>query len=133
MSLLLVLNCVDVMFGSYMAKMANDESTDRCNLLYVSWVGEIVHELGHSTLGMNHFILCISYIEENFSHHMVSTWIFIDQDGCLTFQLEAILEILERQLWSWTCMTHCDIWETFHMSIPFGGRMFAVVSTFVVV
>ena len=42
--------------------------------------------------------------------YMVATWRFIDGDGYLTFQLEAILDILERQLWSWTCMTHCDRW-----------------------
>ena len=71
-----------------MANMANDEGIDVCNLLYVSWVGEIVHELGISTMGMNHFILCISCIEEKFGHHMVVTWRFIDEDGYLTFQLE---------------------------------------------
>ena len=45
MSLLLVFHYVDVMFDSYMANKANDLSIDRCNLLYVSWVREIVHEL----------------------------------------------------------------------------------------
>ena len=99
MSLLRFFHYVDVMFGSYMANTANDESIDRCNLLYVSWVGEVVHELGLSTLGMNHLILCISRVEKIFGHHMVSTWRFIFKDGYLTFQLEAILDILERQLW----------------------------------
>ena len=94
MSLLLVFHYVDVMFDSYLANMDNDEGIDICNILYVSWVGEIVHELGLSTLGMNHFILCISCIEENFVHHMVATWRFIDGDGYLNFQLEAILDIL---------------------------------------
>ena len=111
MSLLLVFHYVDVMFGSYMANRANDESIDRCNLLYVSWVGEIVHDLGLSTLGRNHSISCISCIEEIFRHHMVATWRLINEDGYLTFQLEAILDILERKIWSWTCMTHCDRWE----------------------
>ena len=95
MSLLLIFHYVDVMFGSYMANRANDVSIDRCNLLYVSCVGETVHEFGLSTLGMNHFILCISCIEENFGHHMVSTWRFNDEDGYLTFQLKSILGILE--------------------------------------
>ena len=63
-----------------MTNKVNDGSIDRSNLLYVSWVGEIVHELGLSTLGMNHFILCISCIEENFGHHIVATWRFIDED-----------------------------------------------------
>ena len=63
MYLLPFFHYVDVMFGSYMANMPNDESIYRCNLLYVSWVGGIVHELGISTLGMNHFILCISCVE----------------------------------------------------------------------
>ena len=94
MSLLLVFHYVYVMFGSYMANRANDERIYRCNLLYVSWVREIVHELGLSTLGMNQFILCISCIEKNFGHHMVATWRFIDGDGYLNFQLEAILDIL---------------------------------------
>ena len=111
MSLLLVFHYVDVMFDSYMANRANDVNIDRCNLLYMTWVGQIVHELGVSTLGRNHFISCISCIEEMFGHHMVATWRFIDEDGYLTFQLEAILKILERKLWSWTCMTHCDRWE----------------------
>ena len=108
MSLLLIFHYDDVIFDSYIANMASDEGIDICNLLDVSWVGEIFHELGLSTLGMNHFILCISCIEKNFGHHMVSTWRFIDEKRYLTFQLEAILDILERQLWSWTCMTHCD-------------------------
>ena len=111
MSLLLFFHYNDVMFDSYMANMANDEGIDVCNLLYVSWVGEIFLELGLSTLGMNHFILCISCIEKNLGHHMVATWRFIDEDGYLNFQLEAIIEILERQLWSWTCMKHCERWE----------------------
>ena len=96
MSLLLVFHYDEVMFDSYMANMANDEGIDVCNILYVSLVGEIVHELGLSILGMNHFILCISCIEDNFGHHMVATWRFIDEEGYLTFQLEAILNILER-------------------------------------
>ena len=108
MSLLLVFHYVDVMFGSCMANRANDESNDRCNLLYVSWVGDIIHELGLSTLGRNHFISCISCIEETFRHHMVATWKFIYEDGYLNFQLQAILEILERKFWSWTCITHSD-------------------------
>ena len=73
-------------------------------------VGEIFHDLGLSTLGMNHFILYISYIEEKFCHHMVATWRFIDEDAYLNFQLEAILDILERKIWSWTCIAHCDRW-----------------------
>ena len=96
MSLLLDFHYDDVMFDSYMDNMANDEDIELCNLLYVSWVGDIVHELGLSTFGMNHFILCISCVEDIFSHHMVSTWRFIDEDGYLTFQWEAILDILER-------------------------------------
>ena len=132
MSLLLVFHYVDVMFGSYMANRANNESIDRCNLLYVSWVGEIVHELGLSTLGMNHFILCISCVEEIFSHHMIATWRFIDEDGYINFQLEAILDIIERKLWRWTCMTHCDRWEGLHIRMPFGERMFFVASNFAV-
>ena len=94
MSLLLVFHYDDVMLDSYMANMANDEGIDVRNLLYVSWVGEIVHELGLSIFGMNHFILCISCIEEKFGHHIVATWRFIDEDEYLIFQLEAILDIL---------------------------------------
>ena len=85
MFLLLVFRYVDVMFGSYVANMANDESIDRCNLLYVTWVGEIFHELWISTLGRDHFTSCISCIEEIYGHHMVSTWRFIDEEGYLTF------------------------------------------------
>ena len=50
MSLLLDFHYDDVMFDSYMANMDDDEGIDVCNLLYVSSVGEIVHELGLSTL-----------------------------------------------------------------------------------
>ena len=110
MSLLLVFHYVDVMFGSYMDNRANDESVDIWSLLYVSWVGEVVRELGFSTLGRNHFNSCISCIDEIFGHHMVSTWRFINEDGHLSFQLEGILDILEKKLWSWACMTHCDRW-----------------------
>ena len=85
MSLLLVFHYDDVMFDSYIANRANYVSIDTCNLLYVSWVGEIVHNLGLSTLGMNHFILCISCIEEKFGHNIVATWRFIDEDGYLNF------------------------------------------------
>ena len=102
MSLLLVFHFDDVMLGPKKANGVNDESIERCNLLYVTWVGEIFHELGLSTLGRNHFISCISCIEEIFGHHMVSTWRFINEGMYLTFQLEAILDILERQIWSWT-------------------------------
>ena len=55
-----------------------------------------LHESGISTLVMNHFILYISCIEEIFLNHMVSTWRFTDEERYLTFQLEAILHILER-------------------------------------
>ena len=85
MSLLLVFHYVDVMFGSYMANRANDEGIDRCNILYVSWAGEIVHELVLSTLGRNHFISCISCIDEIIGHHFVSTWRFIDEERNLNF------------------------------------------------
>ena len=83
-----------------MANRANDEGIDICNLPYVSCVGEIFHELGISSLGRNQFISCISCIEDIFGHHMVATWRFIDEEGYLAFQWEAILEILERQIWS---------------------------------
>ena len=108
MSLLLSFHSVDMMLGANKANRANDQSMERCNLLYVTWVGEIFHELGLSTLGMNHFILCISCIEENYGHH--ATWRFTDEEGYLNFQLEAILDILERQLWSWACITNYRRW-----------------------
>lgn len=73
MSLLPFLCYVDVMFDSYMANRANDGSIDRCNLLYLSWVGKRVPELGISTLGMNHFILYVSCVDEIFSDHVVTT------------------------------------------------------------
>ena len=85
MSLLLILHYIDVMLRSYKANRANDERIERCNLLYVTWVGEIVHEMGLSTLGRNHFISFISCIEDIFGYHMVATWRFIDEEGYLTF------------------------------------------------
>ena len=42
--------------------------------------------------------------------HMVSTWGLIDEERHLTIQLEAILDIIERQLQSWAFIAHWSRW-----------------------
>ena len=41
---------------------------------------------------------------------MVATWGLIDEERHLATQLEAILDILKRKLWSWKFMTHWSRW-----------------------
>ena len=41
---------------------------------------------------------------------MVAKWGLIDEERHLATQLEAILYILERQLWSWEFITHWSKW-----------------------
>ena len=79
---------------------------ERHKLLHVAWVGEIVYELGLSTWGRNHYTSHISCREEVLGQHMVSTWGLIDEERHIATKLEAILDILERQLWSWEFITH---------------------------
>ena len=59
-------------------------------------------------MGRDNFTLCISCIEEDLGQQMVATCKLMDEEGYINFQFEAILDILERQLWSWACMKHCD-------------------------
>ena len=61
--------------------------------------------------GEDHFILCISCINDDVRHHMVVTWYFMAEGGHLTIQLEVILCILERKIWNQICMTHCSKWR----------------------
>jgi len=63
---------------------------------------------------------------------MVATWRLIDEEGSLSFLLEAILDILERQLWNWTCMRHCDRSECLPYEDAILKEDVGVASTFAV-
>ena len=42
---------------------------------------------------------------------MVATWGLINEEKDIATYLEAILDILERQLWSWAFITHWSRWR----------------------
>ena len=50
-----IFHSVEMMLGASRANRANDGSMEGYILLHVNWVGEIVHELGLSFGGRNHF------------------------------------------------------------------------------
>ena len=110
MSLFPTLHSVEMMLRESKATRAKDWSMERHNLLHVAWVGEIVYELGLSTWGRNHYTSHISCREEALGQQMVATWGLIDEERHIATQLEAIIDILERQLWNWAYITHWRRW-----------------------
>ena len=110
MSLFPTFHSVEMMLGESKATRAKDWIMERHNLLDVACDGEIVYELEISTCERNHYTSHISCREEALGQHMVATWGLIDEERHLATHLEAIIDILERKLWSWAFITHSSRW-----------------------
>ena len=99
-----------MMLRSNKANMAKDGGMKSLSLLPIAWDGGILCELELSSCGRNHLSLCISCNVEGVGQLVVVTWSFMIDEGYLATQVEITLDILERKLWCWAYITHCNKW-----------------------
>ena len=64
MSIFLLLHNVGMMLGTNKANRARDEAMSVLNELHKTWDEEMNYELELSRCGRNHYILCISCIDD---------------------------------------------------------------------
>ena len=82
-SLFLLFHNVGLMLGSNKANRAKDEGMSMLNVLHKTWDEELLCEMGLFLCEKNHFVLCISCIDD-VGQLMVVNWYFMVEGGHLT-------------------------------------------------
>ena len=125
-SLFLLLNYVGMMLGFNKANRAKDEGMSMLNQLHKSCDEEMYCRMELFIYGEDHFILCISCMDDDFGQLMIVTWNFLEKEGHLTTVACHSMHFWETTLEPNMHNTLQKMEEAFLMWMPFGGEWMAL-------